>query len=273
MKRIHLFEFEDFTWFPNTLRMCMTRFIVVMHKIMGTAPQLARLIAKCLKHSKTNQIIDMGSGSGGPMLDVYKRLKEEHGLEDIKMTLSDLYPHVKAAKEIEALEDPKLSYLTTPVDATNLGRDNKGLRTMICSLHHMTPEVAHTILKDAQDAGHPICIFEISDNSIPPIWLWWLVIPMNFFLTLLVTPFIRPLTWKQILLTYVPPFPLPLLIGWDGAVSNARCYTQSDMDELLDGLESADYKWKKGVMENRLVIGGIGPSFSYILGLPVDANE
>jgi len=32
MKRIHLFEFEDFSWFPNWLRVRMTRLIVVMHR-------------------------------------------------------------------------------------------------------------------------------------------------------------------------------------------------------------------------------------------------
>ncbi len=273
MKRIHLFEFEDLPWFPNSLRMCMTRFIVTMHKVLGSSPELAELIAKCLKYTDTPQVIDMCSGSGGPMLEVYELLKKKHGIDNLKMTLSDLYPHVEAAQDINAMGDPNLAYLTTSVDATNLDRDKKGLRTMVCSLHHMPPDVAHNILKNAKEAQQPICVFEISDNSIPPIWLWWLVIPMNFMLTLFITPFIRPLTWQQILFTYLPPFPLPFLIGWDGAVSNARIYTMKDMDELLVGLESEHYIWEKGVIHGRGTIKGYGTSKSYLLGLPKSNSQ
>ncbi|OJH40269.1 hypothetical protein [Cystobacter ferrugineus] len=45
------------------------------------------------------------------------------------------------------------------------------------------------------------------------------------------------------LLTYALPV-LPLLIAWDGAVSNARTYTEEDLRELLAGLEAPDYRWE-----------------------------
>lgn len=37
MKRIQLFEFEDFQWFPNFLRMCRTHYILTMHQLLSTA--------------------------------------------------------------------------------------------------------------------------------------------------------------------------------------------------------------------------------------------
>ena len=43
MKRVQLFEFEDFDCFPDTFRSTMTKLIVVMHKIFGTREVLTNL--------------------------------------------------------------------------------------------------------------------------------------------------------------------------------------------------------------------------------------
>ena len=44
MKRVQLFEFEDFDWFPDTFRSTMTKLIVVMHKIFGTKEVISDLL-------------------------------------------------------------------------------------------------------------------------------------------------------------------------------------------------------------------------------------
>ena len=77
-----------------------------------------------------------------------------------------------------------------------------------------------------------------------------------------VTPFIRPMTWQQLVFTYIPPFPLPLFIAWDGAVSNVRTYTMNDLEELLSDLQSDDYVWEKGTIK------GKPGAKSYLLGYP-----
>lgn len=260
MKRIHLFEFEDFEWFPNSLRICMTRYLVTIHKMLGTTPELKKLVVKALKYSTQAQILDMCSGSGGPMPEVVELLRKEEGNENLRLTLSDLYPNLTIAKDINAKADPKFNYLTEPLDATAVGQEYKGLRTMVCSLHHMPPTVARNILKSAKDDRQPICVFEISDNSIPK-FLWWLAIPTAIPMTLFITPFVRPMSWQQILFTYLIPI-LPLVIAWDGAVSNIRTYTLEDMDELLEGLHADDYTWEKGTIK------GKGGRRAYLLGLP-----
>ena len=95
----------------------------------------------------------------------------------------------------------------------------------------------------------PICIFEISDNSYP-IALWWTAFPINIISCLFITPFVRPMSWQQIVFTYLIPI-IPICFAWDGAVSNARTYTLEDMDILLKGLETKDYKWEKGVLKGK----------------------
>lgn len=249
MKRIHLFEFEDFQWFPNFLRMCMTHYILTMHRLLGSAEDLAELLSPILRKTKETNLIDLCSGAGGPMVEVKQLLEEKHNFSGLSLTLTDLYPNTEAAEVINAQSDTSVRYLTEPVDATNIPKTKRGLRTLICSMHHMRPETAKSILKAAKEDKQPICVFEISDNSMPFV-LWWLAIPTSFLMVFFVTPFVRPLTFKQIIFTYLIPL-IPIFIAWDGAVSNARTYTLEDWDEILADLQSDEYTWKKGIIKGK----------------------
>lgn len=80
-----------------------------------------------------------------------------------------------------------------------------------------------------------------------------------------ITPFVRPLNWKQILFTYLIPV-IPIFFAWDGAVSNARTYTLDDLDILLEGLETEDYKWEKGRITGKA-------KKLYLLGTPIGKNS
>lgn len=258
MKRIHLFEFEDLNWFPNWLRIRMTRLIIVMHRLMNSAEELASLLDGVLKETKSSQIVDLCSGSGGPMPEVIRILDLEYGRKDIQLTLTDLYPNLEAAKKFNGQED-NIAYRTTSLDATNVGKELNGLRTMICGFHHMKPDMARKILESAQKDRQPICIFEISDNSAPA-FLWWIAFPFNILTCLLVTPMARPMSWQQLFFTYLIPI-IPICFAWDSAVSNARTYTLKDMDQLLEGLHSETYKWEKGVIKGKT-------KKIYLMGMP-----
>ena len=62
MKRIHLFEFEDFHWFPNWIRECMTRYIQVLHRLLDTATAIAPLVERGLAMAPNQTVIDLCSG-------------------------------------------------------------------------------------------------------------------------------------------------------------------------------------------------------------------
>ncbi len=257
MKRIQLFEFEDFAWFPRFLRQCLTRYIQAIHRLINTDQTLADLLAKVLPHSAQSQIVDLCSGSGGPMPDVLKIIREQEGLENTSLLLTDLYPDLAGAEIINKTND-HISYLTEPVDASQLGDGHPGLRTMICSMHHMKPEAVKRILRSVMESRQPILTYEISDNSFPK-WIWWISIPINIIMVLFITPTVRPMSWQQIVFTYFIPI-LPLIIAWDGAVSNARTYTLDDLDIILKDLKSDDYTWEKGT------IPGKGGRKIYLMG-------
>lgn len=259
MKRIHLFEFEDYSWFPGWLRRCITRLILVMHDLLGTHEKVAELAANVLRESDTSHILDLCSGSGGPMPEVLAILQEKHGLPNVRLTLTDLYPDLETAKVLNAKGGNRINYRTDSVDATQIDGLLSGVRTMIGSFHHFDPQEARAILAAAQESGEAICIFEISDNSTP-IWFWWIAFPINTLMCFFITPMVRPMTWQQLLFTYLIPI-IPVCFGWDGAVSNARTYTLDDLDELLSEIDSTEYRWEKGMIEGKT-------NQIYLLGIP-----
>lgn len=259
MKRIQLFEFEDLSWFPQWLRKCLTRMMVVMHNLLNTSEEMAELVNRGLACTENNTIIDLCSGSGGPMPKVMKVLKEKFKVENPKMIMTDLFPNQHYAQKINIENHGGIIYIKEPVDAVTIDGKMKGLRTMVGSLHHMKPAMARKILQNAMECRQPICTFEISDNSFPK-WIWWIAVPINILSSLFISIMVKPITWQQILFTYLIPI-IPLTFAWDGAVSNARTYTLRDMDILLMGLESEDYMWEKGVINGR-------SKKIYLLGLP-----
>ena len=258
MKRIHLFEFEDFAWFPEILRTYLTRYLIAVHKLLDSSTNISGLLSKLLISTQQNTIIDLCSGSGGPMIEVFEKVKGE--FPELSLTLSDLYPDISAATEINQAHNPAVRYHLQPVDAAKVPEQLNGVRTLICSFHHLKPDDAQKVLADAVDNHQPIFIYEISDNSFPK-WLWWLAFPVNIITVLIITLTVRPLHWGQIVLTYLIPI-LPLVIAWDGAVSNARTYTLQDLDILLKDHNSPDYHWNSGTIE------GKGGRKIYLMGYP-----
>jgi hypothetical protein len=253
VKRVQLFEFEDLPWFPSWIRNCITRYIAVVHQLLGTREALTPLIRRLIEMTPSKKLIDLCSGAGGPLPEVARELKAQ-GL-DFELTMSDLYPNLEAAQH---LASSGIQYEETPVDATSVQHD--GARILICSFHHMKPDRARAILKNAHDEKKPLCIFEISDNGLP-LFLFWLTIPAAFLMVLVLTPMIRPMTWQQIIFTYFVPL-IPLFVAWDAAISNIRTYTLSDMEELTAGLDDA-YAWESGAIESRAP-----GKMLYLLGQP-----
>ena len=231
-----------------------------MHHLLEVHKDLVPLIYRTLRYTESNHIVDLCSGSGGPIYKTFEILRDTYGLNDLSIVLTDLYPDLELAHKINNVPSTSVTYKTQPVDATEVDHSMKGVRTMVSSFHHMRPEIARNILEDAQQSRQPICIFEISDNSAPGL-IRWIGLPVNFLMTWFITPMTRPITWQQLIFTYLVPV-IPLCFAWDGVVSNARTYTLDDMDYLLDGLESDKYKWEKGTIPGKM-------NKLYLLGYPV----
>lgn len=266
MKRIQLFEFEDFSWFPKWIRSCMTNLIVVLHKLIGTKEVVAGILTQLRKKHSFSQIVDIGSGSGGIMPEVIDFLNNQDATNTVNLLLTDLHPNNHFIKYINSAKLDNIHYSDTSLDATNLDQAPKGIKTMINSFHHMPPNQAKKILQSAQENKQALLIYEMAENKIP-LFLWWLLLPISltivFVMALVFTPFSRPITLRQLIFTYLIPI-IPIFYAWDGQASLPRMYTFKDINELLKDFKNDEYVWKieQGKKTNGKPLG------YYILGLP-----
>jgi hypothetical protein len=269
VKRVHLVEFEDYPWFPSWLRTCMTNNIVVLARWIGVTRALAHLVERVLGEHALDHVVDLGSGGGGVMPDVLSRVRGTQATSHVELTMTDLYPNLDA---IETWNDPEhhIRYLETPVDATRLDAAPAGLKTMCNCFHHMRPDMARTILKSAHDNRQPLLIYEMGQNVPAIAWLLSLPIalPIIGSLVFFMTPFVRPLTFRQLFFTYVIPL-IPIFYAWDGHASSPRIYAFEDLDQLLEGLDDPGYRWEKGKAKD-----GDGKGVGvYLLGVPAGSSS
>ncbi len=246
MKRKELFEFEDFNWFPESIRAGMTNLILVLHKMMGTTEVLSNLIVKLRNKLEFNTIVDLGSGSGGPMPSVVNTINENSAESPLKLILSDLHPNTNLVEKINNNKIDTIRYHTFPLNAVDLKDAPKGLKTMIASFHHMSPANAKQILKSAAENKQPILIYEIAKNNIPFI-VWLLLLPISLvvlmLMSLFMTPFPKNLTLTQVFFTYIIPI-IPIAYAWDGQASLMRTYTFDDVKSLILDMKTNDYQWE-----------------------------
>ena len=254
MKRTHLFELEDQNWFPKKLRIYGTdflRFLTVKTKMFHP---IIPVIKKGIEHSRDKQIVDLCSGSGGGIIELFQELKKDHA--HLKIVFTDLFPNLTAKKEIESKLTEAI-YHENSIDARNVSAELKGLRTMFLSFHHFNEKEAKKILQNVVDCEESIAIFEGQERSFKS------VIAMFFspISVLLITPFIRPFSLWRLVFTYLIPI-VPIFVWWDGIVSSMRTYSVNELNNLVKTLHNGNkYKWEI----NRIKSGPV--HIIYLLGL------
>ena len=266
MLRRQLFEFEDQSWFPETLRTPMTQNIVVMARWLGVPRVLAGLIKRALGGRSQQSVVDLGSGAGGVMPDVFKELAQAEPELVTELTLTDKFPNIEGRRRFPEASQGPIRYLSASVDATELAKAPAGLKTLVNCFHHMTPDQARNILASAAQSRQPLLIYEMGGHQLVPFALWCITLPIGLLivalLALVKSACVRPFTWRQIVWTYLIPV-LPLFYAWDGQASMSRIYRFEDLDELLAQIDSSGYTWERGYGE--LGSKRVG---SYLLGLP-----
>jgi hypothetical protein len=254
MRRLHWFEFGDLHWFPQVLRDAETAYLAAAYGVFPLAKLWAEKIATVLAAGEPVEMVDLCSGSGGPMPGIIAEL-EARGYK-VGATLTDLYPNPKSASH------PRLRWMAGPVDATRVPAELKGVRTMFSAFHHFRPDAAEAILKDAFDRRRAICIFESGSGTFLGS-LGMVGVP---FAVLAFMPLARPFRWTNLLFTYLIPV-LPFLVLWDGVVSMLRIYSPEQMKAFTQDLQAADYTWEIG----RIRVSGIPGGLPYLVGRPIRA--
>ena len=255
--RLHLFELEDQSWFPTTIRDLATDYIHFLETTLRLHQPVVALLGEALRTTQSEHVIDLCSGGGGPIPALQRALAAE-GLE-LRFTLTDRFPNLPAFHRAETTSRGRITFVGHPVDARTIPEDLKGFRTMFNSFHHFRPTDAKAILRDAAEAGEPIGIFEIPERALR------LILPLVFtpLFVALATPFIRPFRWPRLFWTYVVPL-VPLTCLWDGIVSQGRAYTMEELDRLIQDLTRDSYEWRTG----QVPIPSTPGRLTYLLGYP-----
>jgi len=239
--RFHLFEIEDFSWFPAIWRDLMTDYLRFLQEKLGVYDPAIELLRDLRTRGHANTIIDLCSGSGGPLLKIIDKLKQVE--RPISVTLTDKFPPSTAVLWKKAGTDSNIAYLDQPVDARDVPQALVGFRTLFTAFHHFEPSDALAILKDASSSG--IAIFEISERSL----LGFLRVTLLCLASPLLVFFIKPFSWTRILWTLIPV--VPMLTLWDGLVSHLRSYTIDELQAFLD--KSGCAKWGRvGIKQSNL---------------------
>lgn len=251
LPRLHLFELEDLSWFPSTVRDLATDYLQFMQTRFNLPETLLPILVEIIEKARPLQIVDLCSGGGGPVVALSRALAKT-GVS-LPFTLTDKYPNTNALRP----NSGQLVYFADSVDATRVPQTLTGLRTMFNAFHHFPPKSAHAILASAVEARQPIAIFEFSDRT-PSGMLPYLFTPI---FVAIATAFIRPVRWPRILWTYLLPL-VPLTCWWDGLISQWRAYTVEELLTLTSDLN--DYTWTASRIP---VAGGLG-RLTYLYGIP-----
>ena len=256
MARLHLFEVEDFPRCPRLLRDTLTNLLRWMIARFHIYEPTTSLLEELLARSPQARFIDLCSGGAGPWPSLAPALARSRG----RMTpvlLTDLYPNRAAFRQAGEESGGLICGRLEPVDATHVPPELEGVRTIFSAFHHFRPDLARRILCDAALNGAPIGVFEFTERSLRAT----LPIPLLLLLAVVLSFVQRPFRWARVFWSVVLPL-YPLVIAWDGFVSNMRTYSPGELRALVADIEAPGYGWKIG----KLSRGVFGPRLTYLIG-------
>lgn len=264
MRRFQLIEIHEQAWCPETLRNGVTDFLEFTVDIGQYFQATAPLLTETLRKINASSIIDLCSGGGGPWKKLYPLISSSFA-EAPALVLTDKYPNPEAFEKISSEFPSSVNFISTPVDAADVPEMLNGFRTLFGAFHHFTPSYAEAVMRNAIEKKEGIGIFEFTERRL----LYFLVLFPAVFSVFLFTPFIRPMRFSRLLLTYILPL-IPLIVFFDGAVSCLRSYSADEMMEIAQRVAPGKtYKWISGRMKMK------GPPLyiNYLIGYREDTVQ
>jgi hypothetical protein len=264
--RIHGFELHEQPWLPETLRNALTEWLRVLWEYSRAEVVIAPLLETAIVLSGAERIVDLCSGSSGPVIRVQAELARR-GIR-IPVILTDKFPDRGAFSALAVNSRGSVTACLDSIDAASLPEKLSGLRTLFNSFHHFRPADARAILKAACVDRQPIAIFEITERTLPKLALCF---PASFLSCFPLIWRMRPRRPAWWIFTWLFPI-IPFIVGWDAFVSHLRSYTSSDLRALTQGLpqgrDAPRWHWREG----HLAAPRGGVEISYLIGTPVPSS-
>ncbi len=259
MRRVHLFELEDFDWVPRPIRDGGTDLLDAGFARIGFYDGVVPELAALIERTNERALLDLCSGGGGGTLHLLQKLERK----DVTLSLSDRHPSEAGQARVAALADPAVTYRPEPVDAMRGGGELPGVRTMSGALHHFRPEDVRALIAGVVARRAPLAFFDVAASPairklpmvLAPIAMLINMIALSLG-SLLLVPLVRPFRLSRFLLTYLVPA-IPLLVAWDGTVSALRAYTPDEVLSYARSVPGGDtYTWDAGVRGSALYLVG-----------------
>lgn len=247
MKRLHLFEWEDLSWFPSRFRCFITDLLQHRLTTFNVYQPVIAKVEHLLNVMGEEKLVDLCSGGGGFLLQMDKHWQQKDS--SISITMTDKYPNIDAFERIHTVTEKRVNYCEDSVDVTAVPQSMNKVRTLFSAFHHFNPETAQAILQNAVHHNSAIGIFEFTERTPANIVKTALFSPLVTFLQ---TPGVKPYKWSRFFWTYIIPV-VPFITTWDALVSNVRSYTEEELHKMTASLEGAEhYTWNI----EKVVVGG-----------------
>jgi hypothetical protein len=257
LPRVQAFEFNDQPWVPAVLRDTIVEALSRTLRWGKIIEALVDPFERFLERTGTSEVLDLGSGAGGPASILASSLARRG--RSVRFLLSDLFPRPDAWAELRRAQPEHIDFVTEPLDATSIPPEHaRGrARVILNVLHHFPPELARAVLRAAVEDGAPIFIAEGFERT-PVGFLPFAPLGLP---ALALSPILSSdRRVSRALLTWASPIALGASI-WDGFVSTLRVYTEAELREMVAGAAGAEeYEWRY----ERFVFpfGGRGYAFS-----------
>jgi hypothetical protein len=213
-----------------------------------------------LQKLNCRHVIDLCSGSGGPLLRIQEILSAQKNFP-ISITLTDKYPNVNTFQKLCHSSKYPIDFVPVSVDATSVPIRYKGIRTIFSAFHHFKPNEAKQVLQDAVNRNAPIGIFEYTERTRDRCLY---IIKSGPLIALRTTPSIQHFKWSRFFWTYIIPV-MPFVFTWDALVSYLRTYSVHELEQLVSEIRAPNYTWEIGQI--RSVENGL--NITYLFGFEV----
>ncbi len=227
MKRKQAPQFTNARWFPAFLTTCIHEFMTWFVNKVNAAKPFMPVIDEGLKQADRIVVIDKKCGAGFETVD--------HFID----------------KKIERIH----------VNGENFTASEKGLYLSVNAFHQYTVNDAKNLLKQIAHKRQAVVIVEGNNDSLWQVFGMTVIVPLTVLLT---APFVKPFRLGRIIFTYLIPI-LPFLTFFDGFMALFKLYAPKDLDELTAELDTKDYYWRSGKLEN-----GRGGKIIYLIGYPLN---
>ncbi|MDQ3016206.1 MAG: hypothetical protein M3R25_05740 [Bacteroidota bacterium] len=211
-------ELEDSPHFPTWLRNFQTEFIgfvVIRFSIYQAFINYIKSL------SLTQQpMTDLCSGSGEPAVHIFQ---ESNCFSHLILT--DKFPNKISTSNL------KISYLSQSMDVLEMKFQPGVCYTMFNAFHHFKDEDKLKIAQNMLASGSRSFFVEILE---PNIFFLVKILFMTTIGNLLLTPLVKPFSFKRLFFTYIIPVNI-LTISYDGIVSVLKSRTVEGYRKLFIG--------------------------------------